>query len=99
MTGWRTRAACQGADPTWFDYVLDDRWGESPQARLRRFAKARAVCAACPVAAECVESRTTRDDGIRGGLLWRQGSAVPQPWPLLPGQTSVDSSAHATQAG
>jgi hypothetical protein len=49
------------------------------------------VCTTCPVIVECVEARTVWDDGIRGGLLWRQGSKTPQPWPLLPEQTSGDS--------
>lgn len=87
MTDWRDLAACQVADPRWFDYVVDDGRQESTQARLRRFANARAVCTGCPVAAQCVEGRTLQDDGIRGGVLYRQGSKLPQPWPLLPGQT------------
>ena len=62
MTGnWRTLAACAGLDPALF---FAER-GDTLTVR-----NARAVCAACPVAAECLEYALDNDEtqGMWGGL-------------------------------
>lgn len=58
---WISRGACRGSDvPTWLFYVDDDDH-ESIEA-------ARAICATCQVAAECLAYATSnRLDGIWGG--------------------------------
>lgn len=53
---WYERAACRGMDPAFF-------FSEDP-ARVR---KAKAVCAGCPVRAECV---TAAIDGNEGEGVW-----------------------------
>jgi WhiB family redox-sensing transcriptional regulator len=63
---WRDRAACKNEDPALF-FAPD---GEEPAAAEVREAQAKAVCASCPVAADCfwfagaVGIRT----GIWGGI-------------------------------
>ncbi len=66
MTGWRDRSACAGADPDLF--IGPDYEGSVPRAR--REALARAVCADCPVKAECARFAITRGigHGVWGGM-------------------------------
>lgn len=62
MTGnWRTLAACRGLDP---DLFFAER-GDTLTVR-----NARAVCATCPVAAECLEFAIANGEteGMWGGL-------------------------------
>jgi WhiB family transcriptional regulator, redox-sensing transcriptional regulator len=63
---WQARAACAGMDPQLF-FAPD---GERPQQREIREAKAKAVCALCPVRAQCLDYalRTSIKHGIWGGL-------------------------------
>jgi WhiB family redox-sensing transcriptional regulator len=63
---WRDRAACATENPEWFYPSPSDRAGRG----AKREAKAKAVCARCPVRAECLNWATTRGirDGIWGGL-------------------------------
>ena len=65
MADWRNLAACRGLDP---DLFFAER-GDAFTAR-----NAQAVCAACPVAAECLEFAIANDEtvGIWGGLSGRQ---------------------------
>ena len=65
MADWRNLAACRGLDPELF---FPER-GDAFTAR-----NAQAVCAACPVAAECLEFAIANDEtvGIWGGLSGRQ---------------------------
>jgi WhiB family redox-sensing transcriptional regulator len=61
-----TRSACAGTDPRlWFAPE-----GELGQARQRREAKARAICAGCPVAAACLDWALGQPDlaGFWGGV-------------------------------
>ncbi len=63
--GWRRRAACAGLSELFFAPTLDEAaaraWSSEP---------AKAVCARCPVAAECRASaiRTRQTDGVGAGL-------------------------------
>jgi WhiB family redox-sensing transcriptional regulator len=62
---WRRRAACAGLGELFFAPSLDEAaaraWSPEP---------AKAVCARCPVAADCREwaTRTRQSDGVWGGL-------------------------------
>jgi WhiB family redox-sensing transcriptional regulator len=60
---WQTEAACRGLDPDLFFPV----WGASAT-------EAKAVCATCPVAAECLEFALANGEhfGIWGGVPERQ---------------------------
>jgi WhiB family redox-sensing transcriptional regulator len=62
---WRTLAACRGLDP---DLFFPER-GDAFTAR-----NAQAVCAACPVAEQCLEFaiEVGETEGIWGGLSGRQ---------------------------
>jgi WhiB family redox-sensing transcriptional regulator len=62
---WRTLAACRGLNP---DLFFPER-GDSFTVR-----NARAVCATCPVAEQCLEFAIEVDEteGIWGGLSGRQ---------------------------
>jgi WhiB family redox-sensing transcriptional regulator len=64
---WQERGACRGVDPALF---FPGR-GEST-------AQARAVCATCPVAAECLEHALTKTErfGIWGGTSERERKAL-----------------------
>jgi len=61
QTDWQRDAACRGADTSIFFPVSD-----SPDAT----ADAKAICAICPVAQECLEwaVATRQPDGIFGGM-------------------------------
>jgi WhiB family transcriptional regulator, redox-sensing transcriptional regulator len=63
---WQGRAACAGMDAQLF-FAPD---GERPQQREIREAKAKAVCALCPVRAQCLDYalRNSIRGGIWGGL-------------------------------
>lgn len=65
--GWQHKAACRGPQASlFFPPVMTERKEE----RLRREAKAKAVCKPCPVAKECLEYalRIQEPHGIWGGL-------------------------------
>jgi WhiB family redox-sensing transcriptional regulator len=49
---WTAHAACRGLDINLFFGTDGERYDQG--ARQRREAEARAVCASCPVAAECL---------------------------------------------
>ena len=60
---WAAEAACRGRTELFFPPA-----GERPQARVRREADARELCAACPVAAPCrAYARIHREHGFWGG--------------------------------
>ena len=67
MTGWRDRALCAGMDPElWFPAA-----GQSPRAKR--------ICAACPVRAECLAFALALGSvqGIWGGLTEAQRRRLP----------------------
>lgn len=73
---WRTEAACLGMDPELFaPPPLDLRKppGRQVEEQIR---KAKAVCAGCPVVADCLEDadRPTLDLTIRGGMTVEERS-------------------------
>jgi WhiB family redox-sensing transcriptional regulator len=60
---WRDRAACRSADPELFFPVGNDG------PALVQIAAAKAVCAACPVVAECLSfALVALPEGVAGGL-------------------------------
>lgn len=72
MTGWRGAAACRETDPELF--FPEDL--PHPR-RARRTAEAKAVCAGCPVAGECLDTALRAPElydrhGVFGGLTARE---------------------------
>ena len=65
---WRRRAACRYVDPEIF-FTLSDSWA-GPKVVAERAADAKAVCAACPVRAPCLDAAYAERDlyAIRAGL-------------------------------
>lgn len=77
MAGWRDRALCREVDPDLFFPPGDGPLGQ------RQIAQAKAVCAGCPVIAECLAFALTQlPHGIAGGttpaerVALRRGQAV-----------------------
>ena len=65
--GWQHRAACRGEVASLF---FPDALEETRDDRLDREARAKAICATCPVRAECLEYalRAHENHGVWGGL-------------------------------
>lgn len=63
---WQASAACTPADM----HIMYGPDSETDRARAAREKEAVAICATCPVTAECLEDALTRDDrnGVWGGL-------------------------------
>lgn len=63
---WQLRGACRDLDSEWFFHPE----GERGSARIRREAKAKAICRCCPVLAQCrAYALTAREPyGVWGGL-------------------------------
>lgn len=60
---WMVRAACRGLTHLFFPLTA-----ERPQARQKREALARSVCASCSVAGQCRDfARTNHEYGLWGG--------------------------------
>ena len=54
---WRRWSACASAEDVFFPPDVNDRNGhETPKAKQARIRAARAICAACPVVDDCLES-------------------------------------------
>lgn len=72
MIDWRQRAACRDEDPELFFPVSDTGPG------ARQAARAKAVCARCPVRAGCLDYAFENglDHGIFGGLTERERRRV-----------------------
>jgi WhiB family redox-sensing transcriptional regulator len=62
---WQRQAACEGEDPALF---FEPDHYENPRARRRREAKAKAICAGCPVRSPCLEFGLATPHGLWGGL-------------------------------
>jgi len=63
--GWRSRAACHDVDDPEIFFPV----AEAGPVHERQVAAAKAVCAGCPVRAECLDEALARiPDGIAGGL-------------------------------
>ena len=65
--GWQLEAACRGADATLF---FAPNYFEKREEKDAREAKAKILCAVCPVREPCLEYalRTRDPHGIWGGL-------------------------------
>ena len=71
-TDWQARAICVGADPELFFPAAD-----GGPAQVEQETAAKAVCANCPVLAECREwALATLPDGVAGGLTERERRQV-----------------------
>jgi WhiB family redox-sensing transcriptional regulator len=64
---WQTRAACRGEMGN--DFYPPVHGERRPERRMRE-ARAKAVCASCPVRSECLETAVSNDEryGVWGGL-------------------------------
>jgi WhiB family redox-sensing transcriptional regulator len=65
-SGWQSDAACRGADTSWF---FAPSYFEKREEKEAREAKAKRICARCPVIEECLEYalRIREPHGIWGG--------------------------------
>lgn len=72
--GWKARAACAG-----ISFPLFFPTQESPANQV---ARAKAVCAACPVVAECLEYslETNQVSGIWGGTTEEERRSLRRKW-------------------
>ena len=106
--GWRSRGACLSADPDLFFPISP---GGASQRQVRR---AKAVCATCPVQAECLAFavETRQAHGVWGGLgeeelarlrrSLRPPGAAPERIPgtgRVPGRGQVPGGRQVTDAG
>jgi WhiB family transcriptional regulator, redox-sensing transcriptional regulator len=74
VSTWRLSAACRTADGRWFFAAERER----AASRTARTARAKAVCAGCPVVAECrTHALETKEPfGIWGGLTEDERAAA-----------------------
>jgi WhiB family transcriptional regulator, redox-sensing transcriptional regulator len=74
LSSWRLRAACRTVDSAVF-FSPD---GERGPARQVREARAKAICAGCPVIRECAISALTAGEryGVWGGLSEQDRAAL-----------------------
>ncbi len=63
---WQLRGSCRGADPSLFFHPE----GERGSSRLNRDAAAKAICAQCPVVAQCAAHalKVREPYGVWGGM-------------------------------
>ena len=71
---WQEAAACRGEDSTWFFAAYD----EQRRSRLHREARAKAVCARCPVMQLCRDHalRVEEPWGIWGALTEEERAEI-----------------------
>jgi WhiB family redox-sensing transcriptional regulator len=69
---WRQEALCAQTDPDLFFEISGDDW------RNKDYAEAKKICAACPVAGECLAwaLRTNEQWGVAGGLTVNERRAL-----------------------
>lgn len=85
---WMTSAACAGRTSLFFGIA-----GERPERRVRREARARKVCADCPVITECRElARVNGENGFWGGESEEERAAAGYP-PVSISRRSVQDAA------
>ncbi|HEY2193636.1 MAG TPA: WhiB family transcriptional regulator [Actinomycetospora sp.] len=72
MKTWREQAACRDLDPELFFPASDE---DTPKGRGDRDA-AKAVCAGCPVRAQCLAFGLDEPVGVWGGLSESERRAV-----------------------
>ena len=75
MSGWQSRAACHPGHVWMAD--VEDRlyWGRSAQTPAYRVEEARAVCAGCPVLAQCREWALSSGERFGICLLYTSDAA------------------------
>jgi len=68
MNDWRVRAACRGEDTELF-FPVGFSW--EGEGNARRAERAKAICARCPAALECLSEAVERGDlvAVLGGTL------------------------------
>jgi WhiB family transcriptional regulator, redox-sensing transcriptional regulator len=71
---WTTRAACRGLDT----HLIGTERPESPDQRYKREARAKLICAPCPVRNECLDYalRVREQLGVWGGLSGPERRAI-----------------------
>jgi WhiB family redox-sensing transcriptional regulator len=85
---WMADAACQGRGTLFFGIA-----GERPERRIRREARARQVCAGCPVLDECrTMARLNGENGFWGGESEEERAAAGYP-PVSISRRSVQRAA------
>lgn len=91
---WMDDAACAGRTPLFFGIA-----GERPERRARREARARKVCASCPVLAPCRQmARLNGENGFWGGESEEERAAAGYP-PVSISRRSVQDAAASSRAG
>lgn len=85
---WMDEAACAGRTPLFFGIA-----GERPERRARREARARKVCAECPVIGPCRDvARRNGENGFWGGESEEERAAAGYP-PVSISRRSVQDAA------
>jgi len=85
---WMDEAACAGRTPLFFGIA-----GERPERRARREARARKVCAECPVIGACRDvARSNGENGFWGGESEEERAAAGYP-PVSISRRSVQDAA------
>lgn len=97
MTGpsWRDQAACAGVDPR----LMDGGEYLRGEAAVSAWQAAKAVCAGCPVAQQCLAEALRREKGesfasratVRGGLTPSERIRLQHPGKPQPAQCGTES--------
>ena len=91
---WMDDAACAGRTPLFFGIA-----GERPERRARREARARKVCASCPVLEPCRQmARRNGENGFWGGESEEERAAAGYA-PVSISRRSVQDAATASRTG
>jgi WhiB family redox-sensing transcriptional regulator len=91
---WRARAGCRGEDPDLFFPTAEPGGGVAYREQV---AEAKAVCAVCPVRAECLTEALARIPyGIAGGLTEHERRGLGRP---RHGELSEQQVAEVTRTG
>ena len=80
---WWDLAACAGEDTRLFVHERKydrNRNGGYTDPQWVKIRTAKAMCARCPVVAECLADATDHDQSIRGGLLPEERNPRRQAW-------------------
>jgi WhiB family transcriptional regulator, redox-sensing transcriptional regulator len=90
---WVIEAACRGRTNLFFGLA-----GERPERRIRREARARKVCSACPVQWPCrASARANRENGFWGGESEEERAAAGYP-PRSIARRSVQAASQPAEA-
>jgi len=90
---WMAQAVCKGRTNLFFGLA-----GERPERRVRREARARKVCAGCPVQWPCRQrARESRENGFWGGESEEERAAAGYP-PRSIARRSVQAASQAATA-